>query len=34
VNDVARVSISVPWWATPYLAVCSVAVRRIDAMLR
>jgi uncharacterized protein YndB with AHSA1/START domain len=29
----ARVSISVPWWSAPYLTVCSVAVRRIDAML-
>jgi hypothetical protein len=28
-----RVSISVPWWATGYLAVCSIALRRIDAML-
>jgi len=32
-GDDARVSISVPWWAAPYLTVCSVAVRRIDAML-
>jgi hypothetical protein len=28
-----RVSIGVPWWATGYLAVCSIALRRIDAML-
>ena len=34
VNDGARVSFSVPWWAAPYLTVCSIAVRRIDAMLR
>jgi hypothetical protein len=27
------VIISVPWWATGYLAVCSIALRRIDAML-
>ena len=32
-GDVERVSISVPWWAAPYLTVCSIAVRRIDAML-
>jgi hypothetical protein len=29
----ARVSIGVPWWAAGYLAVCSLALRRIDAML-
>jgi uncharacterized protein YndB with AHSA1/START domain len=29
----ARVSIGVPWWAPGYLAVCSIALRRIDAML-
>jgi Polyketide cyclase / dehydrase and lipid transport len=28
-----RVSIGVPWWAPGYLAVCSIALRRIDAML-
>lgn len=33
VGDGARVSMSVPWWAAPYLTVCSIAVRRIDAML-
>lgn len=33
VGDGARVSISAPWWAAPYLTVCSIAVRRIDAML-
>lgn len=32
-GDGARVSISVPWWAAPYLTVCAIAVRRIDAML-
>lgn len=26
------VSFDVPWWAVPYLAVCAVALRRIDAM--
>lgn len=29
----ARVSIAVPWWAAPYLTVCAIALRRIDAML-
>jgi hypothetical protein len=29
----ARVSIGVPWWAPGYLAVCSIALRRIEAML-
>ena len=29
----ARVSMGVPWWAAGYLAVCSIALRRIDAML-
>ena len=29
----ARVTIAVPWWAAGYLAVCSIALRRIDAML-
>jgi Polyketide cyclase / dehydrase and lipid transport len=33
VGDSARVSMAVPWWAGPYLAVCSIALRRIDAML-
>lgn len=33
VGDGARVSMSVPWWAAPYLTVCSIAVRRIEAML-
>jgi hypothetical protein len=33
VGDCARVSIGVPWWAGPYLAVCTIALRRIDAML-
>ena len=33
VGDCARVSIAVPWWAGPYLAVCLLALRRIDAML-
>jgi uncharacterized protein YndB with AHSA1/START domain len=29
----ARVRIGVPWWAPGYLAVCSIALRRIDTML-
>lgn len=33
VGDGSRVSMPVPWWAAPYLTVCSIAVRRIDAML-
>ncbi len=32
-GDHARVSMAVPWWATGYLAVCSIALRRIDSML-
>jgi hypothetical protein len=28
-----RVTIAVPWWAAPYLAVCSIALQRIDTML-
>lgn len=27
-----RVTFSVPWWATPYLAVCAVALRRIERL--
>lgn len=33
VDGGARASIAVPWWATPYLTVCSIALRRIDEML-
>jgi uncharacterized protein YndB with AHSA1/START domain len=33
VGRYARVSIGVPWWAPGYLAVCSIALRRIEAML-
>jgi Polyketide cyclase / dehydrase and lipid transport len=33
VGDSSRVSMAVPWWAGAYLAVCSIALRRIDAML-
>ncbi|ORA09579.1 polyketide cyclase [Mycobacterium arosiense ATCC BAA-1401 = DSM 45069] len=29
----ARASMDVPWWAAPYLTICSIALRRIDAML-
>jgi hypothetical protein len=28
-----RVIFEVPWWAPPYLAVCAVALRRIEAMV-
>ena len=34
VGDRARVAFAVPWWAAAYLTVCSVALHRIDAMLR
>ena len=33
VGDSSRVSMAVPSWAGPYLAVCALALRRIDAML-
>lgn len=33
-NGGARASISVPWWAAPYLSVCAVALSRIDRMAR
>ena len=33
VGSGARVTIAVPWWAAAYLAVCSIALHRIDAML-
>jgi len=33
VGDSARVSMAVPWWAGPYLTVCALGLRRIDAML-
>ena len=33
VGDSSRVSMAVPSWAGAYLAVCSIALRRIDAML-
>ncbi len=33
VNDGARVTIGVPWWSAPYLSVCSIALRRMAAML-
>jgi uncharacterized protein YndB with AHSA1/START domain len=33
VGRYARVSFGVPWWAPGYLSVCSIALRRIDAML-
>jgi uncharacterized protein YndB with AHSA1/START domain len=33
VGNGARVQIAVPWWSAPYLTICSIALRRIDAML-
>lgn len=27
-----RVGMQVPWWATPYAAVCAVALRRIERL--
>ncbi|MGO8770915.1 MAG: SRPBCC family protein [Mycobacterium sp.] len=32
-GDGARVGMAVPWWSAPYVTVCSIALRRIDAML-
>ncbi len=32
-GDGARAGMAVPWWAAPYATVCSIALRRIDAML-
>lgn len=29
----ARVGMAVPWWAAPYVTVCAIALRRIDALL-
>ncbi|OBK15776.1 polyketide cyclase [Mycobacterium asiaticum] len=29
----ARVTMAVPWWAAPYLSVCSVALRRMEKMV-
>ena len=33
VGDRARVGMAVPWWSAPYVTVCSIALRRIDALL-
>jgi len=33
VGDGARVTLGVPWWSAPYLSVCSIALRRMEAML-
>ncbi len=30
--DGCRVTFTVPWWAPGYLAVCAIALRRIDAL--
>ena len=32
-GDGARIGMAVPWWSAPYAAVCSVALRRIEAIL-
>jgi hypothetical protein len=32
-GDGVRIGMAVPWWSSPYAAVCSVALRRIEAML-
>jgi hypothetical protein len=32
VDGGARASMAVPWWAVGYLSVCSIALRRIDAI--
>ncbi len=29
----SRVGMAAPWWAAPYVTVCAIALRRIDAML-
>ncbi|OBF70540.1 polyketide cyclase [Mycobacterium sp. 852002-51613_SCH5001154] len=29
----ARAGMGVPWWAAPYVSVCAIALRRIDALL-
>jgi len=34
VGGSARVTFAAPWWAAAYLTVCSIALHRIDAMLR
>ncbi|WP_156689759.1 SRPBCC family protein [Mycobacterium sp. Marseille-P9652] len=31
-DDGARVGMGVPWWGAPYVTVCALALRRIDAM--
>jgi uncharacterized protein YndB with AHSA1/START domain len=31
-GDGSRATIAVPWWAAAYLAVCAIALRRIDDM--
>jgi uncharacterized protein YndB with AHSA1/START domain len=28
----SRATMAVPWWATPYLTVCALALRRIDGL--
>ena len=34
VQDGARVSFEVPWWASAYLPVCVVALRRIQELVK
>lgn len=29
----ARVTMAVPWWAGPYLGICSIALRRMEKMV-
>nr|WP_059019222.1 SRPBCC family protein [Mycobacterium sp. M26] len=33
-GDGCRVSFGAPWWATPYLAVCGIALARIERLAR
>ena len=33
VDDGTRISFGVPWWAPAYLAVCEVALRRMEKLL-
>lgn len=33
-GDGCRLRFEAPWWATPYLAVCAVALARIDRLAR
>lgn len=33
IDEGARFTFSVPWWAPPYLTVCALALYRIEKML-